>query len=209
MTEEKLTERQYRALMATAIGLSPDQIARLSPAQIAWLSPDQIAWLSPDQIARLSPDQIAWLSPDQIARLSPAQIARLSPAQIAWLSPEGLSRHKELWESVPAVQGLYSQIAADIADAKRRLDQSTFGPYREEPTICDSPMCIAGHTVNRAGAAGYALLRKLDHNFAAAAALIHAKSCPDVPRPRYDSYPNEWALAYIQERAAEESQGRV
>jgi hypothetical protein len=58
--------------------------------------------------------------------------------------------------------------------------------------------------VNLAGAAGYALKEHVG-GFAEAAALIHAKSRPDARRPRYDRYPNEWALAYIEERAAEES----
>jgi hypothetical protein len=241
--ENELTERQYRAMMATQgarlspdqiawlspagiawlspagiAWLSPDQIARLSPDQIAWLSPDQIAWLSPAGIARLSPDQIAWLSPDQIARLSPAgiawlspdqiarlspdQIARLSPDQIARLSPAGIEKHKALWDSVPLVDGLYSGILADIQAEKRTIKQSTFGPDTEPINICTTPMCIGGHTVNRAGHAGYALKNK--YGWEQAAAMIHTKSRPGAPLPRYDSYPNEWALAYIEERAAEE-----
>ena len=198
--EKEITERQYRALMATqGAWLSPDQIARLSPDQIARLSPDQIARLSPDQIARLSPAGIARLSPDQIARLSPDQIARLSPA--------GMKKHAALWDKVPTVSGLYGRILTDIKTERRHLDQGSFGPYREPVAVCESPMCIAGHTVSVAGIEGYRLLDYLKGDFAAAAACIHTKSLPTTPRPRYDSYPNEFALAYIEERAAEEKEG--
>ena len=64
-----------------------------------------------------------------------------------------------------------------------------------EKNVCNR-QCVAGHTVNLAGRAGYDLCKRV--GFAAAAALIHAVSRPDVAAPRYDLYPSEWALAYIQ-----------
>jgi hypothetical protein len=188
----ELTQREFRALMATAGGATPDQIARLTR----------------DQIARLTPAQIAWLTPDQIARLTPDQIARLTPAQIAWLTPAQIAKREDLWARVPAVDRLYTQILKGISEERRVLDQSTFGPDSEsEASVCNTPMCIAGHTVNVAGSAGYELLESMRGDFGATAALIHAKSRPEAPRPRYDSYPNDWALAFIEERAAEEAEG--
>jgi len=64
-------------------------------------------------------------------------------------------------------------------------------------------MCNSGHTVNFAGEEGYKLADRL--GFPLAAALIHNASRPDVSRPRYDSYPDEWAMAYIAARAKEET----
>jgi hypothetical protein len=96
---------------------------------------------------------------------------------------------------------------AEIRNEKRRLDQSTFGPEKEGPVpaanLGDSPMCVAGHTVNLAGAEGWKLKNQV--GFSTAARLIHQASRPDTGAPRYDSYPNEWALAYIEARAREEA----
>jgi len=217
-------DAKLMALMATAHptadqigGLSRYQIGGLSRYQIGGLSQDQIGWLSQDQIGGLSRYQIGglsryqigglsryqigWLSRYQIGGLSQDQIGWLSQDQIGWLSQD----HQliiELAKNAPKVENLYSRIAADIASESRKLDQSTFGPEEPPSNLCKTPMCIAGHTVNMAGEAGY----KLAHvfGFDGAARLIHIASRPEVSCPRYDSYPNEWALAYIQERAAEE-----
>jgi hypothetical protein len=107
-------------------------------------------------------------------------------------------------QNVPVGESLYSRMLAEIQEEKRKLDQSTFGPENvTEKTLCDSPMCVAGHTVNLAGENGYKLAKKL--GFAGAALMIHRASRPDVSEPRYDSYPSDWALAYIEARAAEET----
>jgi hypothetical protein len=195
---------------ATLLAIDPRW---LSPGQIGWLSRFQIRGLSRFQIGGLSPDQIGWLSPDQIGWLSRSQISWLSRSQIGWLSPDqigGLSPDQTLIifgdASVPKVERLYSRMLEEITESKRQLDQSTFGPidaeYVEAP--CESPMCIAGHTVNLAGAAGYVLKRRF--SFEIAARLIHRASCPDLPGPRYDNYPNAWALSYITEMARIESE---
>ena len=100
---------------------------------------------------------------------------------------------------------LYSRIAVDISNEKRILRQSTFGELdapATEGTLCNTPMCVGGHTVNLAGAEGYALANAF--GFETAAALIHRASRPDVACPRYDACPDEWMMAYIEERAAEE-----
>jgi hypothetical protein len=206
LEDKKMNEQLFRTIMATFNsdqigGLSSDQISWLSSDQIGGLSSDQISWLSSDQISWLSSDQIGGLSSDQISWLSSDQIGGLSSDQISWLSPEAVKKDKELWESVPKVDRLYSGILASV-QADGLLDQSTFGP-EEYFTVCSTPMCIAGWTVHAAGPKGHQL--KARYGFATAAALIHAKSRPDVSRPRYDDYPNEWALAYIETRAAEES----
>jgi len=110
-----------------------------------------------------------------------------------------------LGKGVPKVANLYSVMLEEINSEKRKLDQSTFGPESGPvavASLCDSPMCIAGHTINLAGAEGWKLKREV--GWSMAALLIHRASRPDVGAPRYDSYPNEWALAYIEARAKEE-----
>ncbi len=92
------------------------------------------------------------------------------------------------------IENLYTTIHADIKTAKRKHDQSTFGD-----NICGTPMCIAGHIINVAGEVGYKLREKLSP--AIAAALIHAFSHPDKPCPNFGAYPDEWALAFIEDMA--------
>ena len=167
--------KQETLLALDPSGLSRDQIGWLSRAQIGGLSPAQIGGLLRAQLGGLSPDQLGWLSPDQAAAI-------FGDA------------------SIPKVEKLYSKMLAGIRDAKRKLDQSTFGPDEDAgENLCDTPMCIAGHTVNLAGAAGYALKDRF--SFEAAARLIHRASCPDTPEPLYGNYPSAWALSYIEEMA--------
>jgi hypothetical protein len=130
--------------------------------------------------------------------LTGAQIRELTGDQIRELV-SALTGDQE----IPIVEKLYSTMLIQIQSKNRLLEQSTFGPASDpETNLCNTPMCIAGHTINIAGADAYKLQERL--GFSATAFLIHAVSRPDVPAPRYDSYPNEWALAYIEERAAEE-----
>lgn len=68
-------------------------------------------------------------------------------------------------------------------------------------------MCTAGHLVSMAGAKGYELLKKCGNDFSLAAGLIHMASRPDAPQQNFGSIPQEWAMAYIEERAAEEEAG--
>lgn len=65
-------------------------------------------------------------------------------------------------------------------------------------------MCTAGHLVNMGGAMGYAL--KQQFGWETAALLIHRKARPDVPPQDFGGIPQEWAMAYIEERAEEEAQ---
>jgi hypothetical protein len=141
-----------------------------------------------------------------LPRLGRADLARVIPrlcdADLARVIP------RLCVGPIPIVGNLYSRMFADIQAKHRALDQRSFGsvcgPSAE--TLCNSPMCIAGHTVNMAGGEGYTLERKV--GFALAATLIHQVSRPDVSPPRYDDYPDDWALAYIEERAAEEVKAR-
>ena len=180
--------KEQMALMATS-WLTRDQLSWLTGDQLRELTGDQLRGLTRDQLRELTRDQLSWLTGDQLRGLTRDQLRGLT------------GDHKEL-----KVEGLYSRILADINATKRILDQNTFGPDGgPKANLCDTPMCIAGHTVNLAGEAGYKLSESL--GFAGAARLIHLLSRPDVAEPRYDSCPNEWALAYIEARAAEDAAG--
>ena len=183
--KKKELDRKFMAMLATA-EVTRDQLSWLTRDQLSWLTGDQLSWLTRDQLRGLTRDQLSWLTRDQLSWLT--------RDQLSWLTGEG----------VPVVKSLYSQIYRDIQSELRSVDQSTFGPDSDPgENLCKTPMCIAGHTVNLAGSDGYALAAKV--GFATAAALIHRASCPDAPMPRYDSYPNAWAMAYIEERASTES----
>ncbi len=128
----------------------------------------------------------------------------------SWLTPTLLSRLTPLLlgirgaQEIPTVSKLYSKLLLDLTETKRTLGQSTFGPdVVASDEICNTPMCIASHIVSLAGEAGYKLKTRL--GLLATAALIHALSRPDAPLARFDVYPSEWALAYIEKRAAEEA----
>lgn len=83
-------------------------------------------------------------------------------------------------------------------------NQMEFGPDCDPKTnLCKTPMCTAGHLINMAGEVGYKLLEKYD--WTGAATRIHRKNRPDVPPQNFNCIPQEWALAYIRERAAEET----
>ena len=177
--------------------LTGDQLRGLTRDPLRGLTRDQLRGLTRDQLRGLTVDQLSWLTRDQLRGLTGDQLRGLTRDQL-----RGLTRDQK----IPKVKSLYSAMLADIQKSARLLDQKTFGPDNgpAEDNVCKTPMCIAGHTVSLAGTAGYDLCKRL--GFAGAATLIHRMSRPDAPLPRYDSYPNEWALAYIEARAAEESQ---
>jgi hypothetical protein len=184
-------------------GLTRDQLRGLTRDQLRGLTRGQLSWLTRDQLRGLTRDQLSWLTRGQLSWLTRDQLSWLTHDQLSWLTRDQL-RGLTRGQLIPKVDLLYSRMLADINKSARLLDQKTFGPDRgpSEDNLCKTPMCVAGHTVHLAGEAGYALCSRLD--FAAAASLIHAVSRPDVSQPRYDSYPSEWALAYIEARAAEE-----
>jgi hypothetical protein len=121
----------------------------------------------------------------------------------AGYSASDLRAAQEEWDSIPIIPKLYSTLLADI-QAKRRIHkQSTFGPDCDpKENICGTPMCTAGHLVNMAGEVGYKLKSKYD--WRGAARLIHMKNRPDAPAQNFGYIPQEFAMAYIEERAAEE-----
>ncbi len=107
------------------------------------------------------------------------------------------------WDSIPILEKPYSKLLAEIKEGKRKHDQATYGPESDPTThLCGTRMCTAGHLVNMAGAIGYALKNK--YGWANAARLIHMKSRPDVPPQNFGTISQEFAMAYIEERAAEE-----
>ncbi len=211
--------KKMMALLATNGPISDEQISRLTEAQISWLTGAQISRLTEAQISRLTEAQISWLTEAQISwltgaqisRLTEAQISRLTEAQISWLTEAQISRltgaQKGVvdWLKTFKIANPYSQILSDIKAGKRKHDQKTFGPESIMPSegnLCRTPMCIAGHLVNLAGEEGWKLKERF--GFTGAAFIIHSQSRPDVSAPRFDTYPNEWAMAYIEERAKEE-----
>jgi len=105
--------------------------------------------------------------------------------------------HAGVATDVPTVEKPYSRMLAAIESSDIIHDQSDYGPY-------GTPMCTASHLVALAGEAGAKLLEVCDGNFRLAAGLIHARSRPDAPCQDFGLIPQEWALAYIRERASEE-----
>jgi hypothetical protein len=104
---------------------------------------------------------------------------------------------------IPVVENLYTNVLELIKrDMSGMPDQKEFGESNRSKNICSTPMCVAGSIVWLAGSQGYRLTDEF--GFETAAGLIHKKSRPDAPMPRFDAYPNEWALAFIEARAAEE-----
>jgi hypothetical protein len=203
--------KRVMALLATEdiSGLTRDQLSWLTRDQLSWLTGDQLSGLTGAQLSGLTGAQLSWLTRAQLSWLTRDQLSGLTGAQLSWLTRAQLSwltRDQLSWltggKAIPVVPQLYSAILAGIKSEERVLKQSDFGPEQCPVNLCETPMCIAGHTVNLAGDAGYALVRYL--GFACAAALIHRASS-NAPLPRYDSYPDEWALAYIEARAKEES----
>ena len=96
---------------------------------------------------------------------------------------------------IPKVEKLYSTIWTDLKTGQRVFNQGNFGDTADPGEhLCRTAICVAGHTVQLAGA--YNLVKKI--GFPATATLIHLKSCPDFPVPRYDSCPDEWMLALIE-----------
>ena len=112
------------------------------------------------------------------------------------------------WEEIPKLDKPYSRLLDDIKAEKRIHNQSDFGPGCDPKTnLCKTPMCTAGHLVNMAGEIGYRLKEK--YGWQDAAALIHYKSRPEVPPQNFGAIPQEFAMAYIEERAAEEEKAEA
>jgi hypothetical protein len=111
---------------------------------------------------------------------------------------------------IPVLDKPYSRMLAEINAGKRTFKQSTWGPENSptpEPSLCNTPMCCAGHLVSLAGEAGWNLRKKV--GFAGAAALIHDAAHPGWPLQNFGAIPDAWALAYIETMAQHEADGTV
>jgi len=127
-----------------------------------------------------------------------------SELRAAGWTPSELEQVEKEWESIPIIPNLYTRLLAEIESGARVHNQMEFGPDCDPKTnLCKTPMCTAGHLINMAGEVGYKLLEKYD--WTGAATRIHRKNRPDVPPQNFNCIPQEWALAYIRERAAEET----
>jgi hypothetical protein len=107
--------------------------------------------------------------------------------------------------SIPHIDAaILASIEANKAAGKNGLKMATWHDSNDcdESNWCQTTHCRAGYAICLAGAAGFALEKKVGP--AAAGALIYAKSRPDQPVPNfYDS--DENAMADIR-RAAEADQ---
>jgi len=120
------------------------------------------------------------------------------------LTPSDLKEAEKEWDSIPLIPKMYTRLLEEIEKGLRKHDQSTFGPdYDPETNLCKTRMCTAGHLVNMAGEVGYALKQKYD--FPTAARMIHMKNRPDVLPQNFGSISQDLAMAYIRERATEET----
>ena len=127
-----------------------------------------------------------------------------SALRAAGWTPSDLAEADADWDSIPALPNLYTNLANAIESGDRKHDQQTWGPDADPgQNLCGTAMCTAGHLVNMAGPAGYALRHK--YGWAGAARMIHAKNRPDVPPQNFGSIPQKFAMAYIRQRAAEEA----
>lgn len=120
-------------------------------------------------------------------------------------TPSDLKEVTDEYDAIPIIEKIYTKLLAQIQKGERLHDQKTFGPDCDPATnLCKTPMCTAGHLVNMCGEAGYKL--KARYGFAEAARIIHLKNRPDAPVQNFGGIPQKFVMAYIQERAAEESQ---
>jgi hypothetical protein len=194
---QKLSERQVKAFLATENPPSALIAAGWTPSALraAGLTPSALiaaGWTPSDLRAA------GWTPSDlRAAGWTPSDLRAAG-----WTKAE-IKEAEEEWDSIPVIPKLYTKLLADIK-AKRRLhDQKTWGPECDPgANVCGTPMCTAGHLVNIAGEIGYKLRAKYD--WRGAARLIHMKNRPDAPPQNFGSIPQEFALAYIEQRAEEE-----
>ena len=159
------------------------------------LAADTINRLSAYTINRLSADTINGLSADTINRLSADTISRLSA-------------YRAHLDALPVLDKPYTRMLEGINSGQRKHSQSTFGPEdcNAETNICGTAMCTAGHLVNMAGAAGYAM--KQEYGWVVAATAVHYKAHPNLPVQNFGDIPQDHAMAYIEHMAEIEGQAK-
>jgi hypothetical protein len=130
-----------------------------------------------------------------------------SALRAAGWTPSALIAAEKEWDEIPIIKNLYSKLLEQIESGQRIHQQSIFGPDCDPKTnVCKTPMCTAGHLVNFCGAIGYKLREK--YGWVIAARMIHNKNRPDVPPQNFGGIPQEFAMAYIRERAQEEQSAK-
>ena len=145
-----------------------------------------------------------WISNIAARRLTGVKAVCLYCREVRYDNLRGGTCPGALLAQVPKLDKPYSRLLADIESKRRIHKQSTWGPECDPvDNVCGTPMCTAGHLVNMAGEIGYKLKDKF--GWAGAARLIHQKSRPYAPPQNFGSIPQEFAMAYIRERAKEES----
>mgnify|MGYP001570889233 CR=1 FL=1 len=129
-----------------------------------------------------------------------------SALKAAEWTPSDLKEVEKEFNSIPKIKNIYTKLLSEIESKQRLHNQSMFGPACDPKTnLCSTPMCTAGHLVNMCGEIGYKLKQK--YSFPVAAKLIHIRNRPDVPPQNFGYIPQDFAMAYIRERAAEEQVG--
>ena len=188
-----------------------------------------MAEVKPEDVRRVKAIAAAqWMTPEDEAFMSALIAAGWTPSALraagwtpsaliaAGWTPSALiaagSEFKVLFDleklpPIPRIDKPYTKMLADIKAKLRCHDQSTFGPADFDPNrnLCRTRMCTAGHLVNMAGEPGYKLLKALNGSFEWAAMLIHSESCPNVAPQNFGGISQEMAMAYIEQRAAEEA----
>lgn len=196
-SKKTLTKRQLTALLATDNPLHYLRAAGWKPrdfSAVGWTLSDFSAagWKPRDFSAA------AWTPKDFSAvGWTPSSL------RAAGWKPSDLKEVEKLWKSIPKLDKPYTRLLADIKAKRRIHNQHQAGPdYDPGTNLCNTQMCTAGHLINMAGEIGYKLQYK--YGWKGAARLIHMKSRPDVPPQNFGGIPQEFAMAYIEERAAEE-----
>src|ERR1700688_570476 len=218
MTPKPEDVRRIKAIAAQQVMSEDDKVFVAALRAAGWTPSDLIAagWTPSDLIAAgwTASALIAagWTPSALIAagwNPSALRAAGWTPSALiaAGWTPSDLIAAKE-FPTVPVLEKPYSRLLAEIQEKKRLHDQSTFGPADFDPTLnlCKTRMCTAGHLVNMAGKGGYALLEACGNSFDLAASLIHEESCPGVPAQNFGNISQDLAMAYIEQRAAEEQE---
>ncbi|MDE1971481.1 MAG: hypothetical protein KGI50_07960 [Patescibacteria group bacterium] len=208
-TKKELSAQKLKAYLASQGTPSALRAAGWTPSDLlaaGWTPSDLLAagWTPSDLLAAgWTPSALraaGWTPSDLLA-------AGWTPSALlaAGWTPSDLRDAQKEWDEIPVLEKPYTRLLSEIESGARKHNQSTFGPDCDpKKNLCGTPMCTAGHLVNMAGDIGYKLKDKYGWNIAAT--MIHRKSRPDVPPQNFGTIPQEFAMAYIRERAKEEAE---
>src|SRR3990167_6623045 len=225
--KEKMTEQKIKAFLATENPPSALRAAGWTPSALraaGWTPGDMIAagwtpsalvaagWTpSALRAAGWTPSALVaagWTPSALVAAgwtLSALRAAGWTPSALraAGWTENQLNDAEDEWNSIPILIKPYTRMLAEIKAGQRIHDQSKFGPESNpKENLCRTPMCTAGHLVNMAGDIGYELMKK--NGWGTAAGLPPIKTRSDAPPQNYGNIPQKFAMAYIEQRAAEE-----